>query len=172
LAYNDRLHRRKTGLPAIGGVFVGNTLGVKKREADEYLAKLIEEHSVLGVGPGFEQQYMDPFMLGGVYSSARCLPNFHYSWERTGDFILNERFWQAARCGIPVNDYSPLMDEVFEKQIVDNFCFADKRQWQDRVRSLNSGAEVVDPSLLKKLDEALTGHSYHDRMKQLLAWLE
>jgi len=172
LAYNVRLHQRKTNLPATGGVYVGNTSGDRKPEADEYLARLIDEHSVVGVGPAFQEKYMDPFVLGRFYASSRCLPNFHYSWEKTGDCVLNERFWQTARCGVPVNDYSSLMDEVFERELVDNFCFADKRRWQDRVRELASGAEAVNPLLLEKLDHALMGHSYHDRMRQLLQWLE
>jgi len=171
-AYNDRLHRRQTDLPRIGGIFVGNTSGEKQHEANEYLAELIEEQAVLGVGPAFQEKYMDPFILGSVYAASRCLPNFHYSWEKGRDCILNERFWQTGCCGIPVNDYSPLMDEILETEIVETFCFADMRQWQERIRRLNSGADVVDPSVLKKLDAALTGHSYNDRMKQLLAWLE
>ena len=123
-------------------------------------------------GPGFEQKFLDPFVLGNAYAAARCLPNFHYSWEKDQDCMLNERFWQAARCGVPVNDYSPLMDEIFGAALGEYFCFADKGKWQDRVRALNSGADSANPELLNKLDEALTDHSYHDRMKQLLEWLD
>jgi hypothetical protein len=168
LGYNANLHRRTSG--SMGGIFVGDTTGVRQKEAAGYLSELIKERGVACVGPGFEQKYMDPFVLGNIYGSARCLPNFHYSWEKAGDCILNERFWQTARCGIPVNDYSPLMNEVFEKNLLERFCFADKRIWQDRVRALNSGAETTPPEIVKKLDDALQGHSYHDRMRQLLEW--
>jgi hypothetical protein len=170
-AYNAKLHRRTNGSPLIGGVFVGNTAGDKSQEAGERLAKLREERVIHCVGPGFEEKYMDPFTLGQAYAASRCLPNFHYSWEKGKNFILNERFWQTARCGIPVNDYSPLMNEVFDNTLAETFCFADKRQWQDRIRRLNSGADVPGTELLQKLDNSMMGHSYHDRMKQLLEWL-
>jgi hypothetical protein len=168
LGYNASLHHRKAG--SMGGVFVGDTTGARQKEAEDRLADLIQESCVAGVGPGFAQKHMDPFALGNIYGSARCLPNFHYSWEKSGDCILNERFWQTARCGIPVNDYSPLMDEVFEKSLLERFCFADKRLWRDRVRALNAG-ETTPPEIVQKLDNALQGHSYHDRMKQLLEWV-
>lgn len=170
LAYNARLHRRQSS--SNGCIFVGNTTGERKREAEGYLAELINESRVSCVGPGFAEKYVDPFALGRVYASSRCLPNFHYSWEKSGDFILNERFWQTARCGIPVNDYSPLMNEIFEKNLLESFCFADKRIWQDRIRALHSGAETVRPELIQRLDDALEGHSYHDRMKLLLDWIQ
>jgi hypothetical protein len=171
LAYNDRLHRRKTGSHELPGLFVGNSSGERQEEADVYLAQLIEDRSVLGIGPGFAEKYVDPFALGSFYASARCLPNFHYSWEKAADCILNERFWQTARCGIPVNDHSPLMEEVFDRELLENFCFADARRWKERVRGLSSGTDIPNPSLLQKLHSALTGHSYHNRMGQLLEWL-
>jgi hypothetical protein len=169
LAYNARLHQRTSGFN--GSIFVGDTTGNRQKEAGDRLAELINRRWVSCVGPGFEDKYLDPFMLGRVYATSCCLPNFHYSWEKTGDFVLNERFWQTAHCGIPVNDYSPLMNEVFDKNLLEHFCFADKRAWQDRIGALNSGAETVNPELIQKLDDALKGHSYHDRMKQLLDWL-
>jgi hypothetical protein len=170
LAYSARLHQRKSA--SAGSIFVGNTMGNKQKEAGACLDELIRERCVFCIGPGFAEKYVDPFMLGRFYASSRCLPNFHYSWEKSGDFILNERFWQTARCGIPVNDYSPLMDEVFEKDLLEQFCFDDTRIWQDRVRSLNSGIETVNPALIRKLDDSLKGHSYTDRMQQLLDWLK
>jgi hypothetical protein len=170
LGYNEWLHQRKSA--SSGSIFVGNTTDNRQMEAGGYLDQLISERSIFCVGPGFDEKYMDPFMLGRVYASSRCLPNFHYSWEKSGDCILNERFWQTARCGIPVNDYSPLMDEVFDKSLVEQFCFADTRKWQDRIRNLNSGAETVNPAVIQKLDASLKGHSYTDRMKQLLDWIE
>ncbi len=169
LAYNARLHHRKTC--ATGGVFVGDTTGERQKEADDCLSELMKERCVTCIGPGFTEKHIDPFALGDVYASARCLPNFHYSWEKSGDCMLNERFWQTARCGIPVNDYSPLMDEVLEKSLLEHFCFADKRSWRDRVRALHSGHETISPALVQKLDEALKEHSYHHRMRQLLEWL-
>jgi hypothetical protein len=169
LAYNARLHQRQSGFN--GGIFVGDTTGDRQQEAGDRLAELISRRCVSCVGPGFADKYVDPFMLGRVYASSRCLPNFHYSWEKYGDCVLNERFWQTARCGIPVNDYSQLMNEVFDKNLLEHFCFADKRIWQDRIGALNSGAETVNPEMIQKLDDALKGHSYHDRMKQLLDWL-
>jgi hypothetical protein len=172
LAYNATLHQRKPGPPTVGGLFAGNTTAEREPEARDYLGQLSQEQAILCIGPGFPEKYLDPFALGQVYAESRCLPNFHYSWEKSGDCILNERFWQTARCGIPVNDYSPLMEEVFGRTLLQDFCFADKRHWQDRVRSLNSGSEAVEPRLLRQMDEALAGHSYHDRMKQLLEWLE
>jgi hypothetical protein len=170
LAYSDRLHRRQSA--SAGSIFVGDTTGNKQKEAGGYLDDLIRERSVFCIGPGFAEKYMDPFMLGRLYASSRCLPNFHYGWEKSGDCILNERFWQTARCGIPVNDHSPLMDEVFEKDLLEQFCFADTRAWQNRVRNLNSGAETVHPALIQKLDDSLKEHSYKDRMKQLVDWLK
>jgi hypothetical protein len=172
LAYNARLHWRKSGTPSIGGIFVGNTTGKRKLEAGEYLSELKEADALLCVGPGFPNKCVDPFILGHVYTTSRCLPNFHYSWEKGADCMLNERFWQSARCGIPVNDYSPLMDEILEKSLVENFCFADKQTWQERVRVLSSGAEVVNPALIQKLERALNDHSYHHRIKKLLDWLQ
>jgi hypothetical protein len=170
LAYNARLHQRKTG--HIGGsVFVGDTTGEKQQEADAYLAELTNDHCISCAGPGFADKFIDPFALGHVYASSRCLPNFHYSWEKSGDCILNERFWQTARCGIPVNDYSPLMTEILDKSLLEQFCFADKHHWQDRVRALQSGSESVHPTTIQELSDALNGHGYHDRMKQLLDWI-
>jgi hypothetical protein len=170
LAYSAQLHRRNSSSSC--GIFAGNTTGNKQEEAGGYLDELIKERGVFCIGPGFAEKYVDPFLLGRLYASSRCLPNFHYSWEKSGDCILNERFWQTARCGIPVNDYSPLMDEVFEKDLIEQFCFPDIRRWQDRVRNLNSGAEKVHPALVQKLDDSLKGHSYTDRMIQLLDWLK
>ncbi len=169
LAYNARLHRR--GSAADGCLFVGNTTGERKAEADGHLAELIDRRCVSCAGPGFAVRYVDPFALGRIYASARCLPNFHYSWEKSGDCILNERFWQTARCGIPVNDYSPLMDEIFEKNLLEHFCFADNSIWQERICALHAGVESAPPELIQKLDGALEGHSYHDRMKLLLEWI-
>jgi hypothetical protein len=171
LGYNASLHTRETDLQPLGPVFVGNTLGDRSGEAAQYLEALRLEHVVLCIGPGFEQKYLDPFMLSRVYAASRCLPNVHYGRQKGRDCILNERFWQAGRCGIPVNDYSPMMNEVFDDELVKEFCFADTREWQERVRRLNSGA-VVNPRLLARLDESLTGHSYRDRMLALLQWLE
>jgi hypothetical protein len=171
-AYNSRLHQRKPGLHSYAGIFVGNTAAEKKEESEERLASLIVENSLLCIGPAFTEKHIDPFLLGQVYASSRCLPNFHYSWEKNGNFLLNERFWQTARCGIPVNDYSPLMGEVFDTKLLESFCFADKRIWRQRVQALNAGTESVDPLLVQELDSALAGHSYHDRMKQLLDWIE
>ena len=170
LGYNARLHRR--GSISTGSIFVGNTTGSKQKEAGAYLDELIGERSVSCIGPAFAEKYLDPFALGRFYAASRCLPNFHYSWEKSGDYILNERFWQTARCGIPVNDYSPLMNELFQKHLLEHFCFDDRYIWQDRIRSLNSSTETVHPALVQKLDQAMEGHSYHDRMKQLLDWLK
>jgi hypothetical protein len=172
LGYNARLHQRKTGPPPVAGIFAGNTAGEKHPEARERLEPLYRDGSVLCIGPDFEEKFMDPFLLGRAYAAARCSPNFHYSREKSEDCMLNERFWQTARCGIPVNDYVPLMDEILDATLVENFCFADKGAWQERVRLLASGSETVSPHLLQKLDEALSGHSYHDRMRQLLKWLQ
>jgi hypothetical protein len=169
LAYNARLHQRHSG--SNSAIFVGNITGDRKPEAGEYLSELLDQRCISCVGPGFSEKYVDPFLLGGVYGAARCLPNFHYSREKSSDFILNERFWQTARCGIPVNDYLPLMSEVFEKSLLEHFCFADRRIWQDRIRALNSGIETAPAALVQKLDDAMKGHSYHDRMKQLLDWI-
>jgi hypothetical protein len=171
LGYNASLHRRETDLQQLGPVFVGNTLGDRAHEAEEYLGVLRLEQVVLCIGPGFEQKYLDPFMLGRVYAASRCVPNLHYSREKGKDCILNERFWQAGRCGIPVNDHSPLMDQVWDRVLVKEFCFADKPEWQDRVRQLNSGARV-DSGLITRLDESFAGHSYRNRMLGLLQWLE
>lgn len=172
LGYNSRLHKRETNLPPLGPVFVGNTAAERRHEADEYLAELCAERVVLCLGPGFEQKSLDPLMLGSVYAAARCLPNFHYSWEKDKALRLNERFWQTARCGLPVNDFSPLMTEIWDRTLLENFAFADKRQWQDRVRSLHSGATTVDAAIVAKLNDSMIGHSYTDRMKALLAWLQ
>jgi hypothetical protein len=169
--YNASLHRRKTDIAPLGPIFVGDTTAGKHAEAEEYLKDLKDHQVVLCVGPGFEQKYLDPFMLGRIYAAARCLPNFHYSWAKGDDLILNERFWQSARCGVPVNDYHPLMDEVLDKPLVKEFCFDDKQKWRERVRRLNSGEFVVPAELLSRLDGALNGHSYQDRMRQLLDWL-
>jgi hypothetical protein len=171
LAYNRFLHHRKTHLPSLGPVFIGNTTGGKTREAEERLKDLARDHAVLCVGPAFPQNYLDPFMVGPVYAASRCLPNFHYEHEKGDDLMLNERFWQTARCGIPVNDYNPLMAQVWDRKLVETFAFADKCAWQDRVRALNSGAIALEPGLLGALDKALEGHSYTDRMKTLLGWL-
>ncbi len=169
--YSALLHMRSTGAPNLGPIFVGNTTAKRHDEAEEYLKDLRDQRVVLCVGPGFEQKYLDPFALGRVYAAARCLPNFHYSWEKGDDLILNERFWQAARCGVPVNDYHALMDEVLDKTLLEAFCFADKQAWQERIRSLNAGESVVTPETLSRLDKALAGQSYHDRMKQLMEWI-
>jgi len=85
---------------------------------------------------------------------------------------LNKRFWQTARCGLPVNDFNPLISEVWDRTLLENFAFADKRRWQDRVRSLHSGATTVDAAIVAKLADSMAGHSYTDRMKTLLAWLQ
>jgi len=172
LAYNSRLHRRETNLPPLGPVFVGNTGGDRQREAREYLGDLASERAVLCLGPAFEQKSLDPLMLGPVYAAARCLPNFHYSWEKESSLILNERFWQTGRCGLPVNDFSPLMSEIWDRTLLENFAFADKREWRDRVRGLNSGAAKIDAAMIVRLDDSMAGHSYTDRVKTLLAWLE
>jgi hypothetical protein len=169
--YNEALHRRQTDIAPLGAVFVGNSTGKRQLESQEYLLGLKRDRVVLCVGPGFEKNYLDPFMLGRVYAAARCLPNFHYHWAKGEDVLLNERFWQSARCGIPVNDYHPLMREVFDESLVKSFCFDDKQDWLDRVRMLNSGETVVPAELLERLDAAIAGNSYHDRMKQLLGWL-
>ncbi|HYK87675.1 MAG TPA: hypothetical protein VE398_02825 [Acidobacteriota bacterium] len=169
--YNASLHRRRRDVRQLGPVFVGNTTGGRHAEAQEYLGELSEQRVVLCVGPGFTQDYLDPFVLGGIYSAARCLPNFHYSWAKAEDMILNERFWQSARCGVPVNDYHPLMDEVLEESLVASFCFRDRLEWQDRVRRMNTEEAPVPADILVRLDTALAGNSYHDRMRQLLDWL-
>jgi hypothetical protein len=172
LGYNPRLHGRETDLPPLGPVFVGDTCGSRNAEASEYLSALQAEHAVLCIGPAFEQKSIDPMMLGRLYAASRCLPNFHYACEKQGEFILNERFWQTARCGIPVNDYSPLMREVWSAELMDHFSFADTRDWQSRIRSLKSGAVAVPPEIRQQLHDAMQGHSYRERMKQLLVWLE
>ncbi len=171
LGYNARIHTRKTDLPSLGPVFVGNTLAEREAEADSYLKALREENTVLCIGPGFEQKYLDPFMLGRMYAAARCVPNFHYGAEGEQDWILNERFWQSASCGIPVNDWSPLMEEVWDKPLLETLCFRDRQCWQDRVRRLNAGTETVPPEIIAELDRTMIGHSYHDRMRQLMEWL-
>ncbi len=171
LGYSAQLHRRSTDLPPLGPVFVGNAAGELQAEADRYLRKLRDERVVLCIGPGFEQKYMDPFMLGRIYAAARCLPNFHHGQEKGEDLILNERFWQSARCGIPVNDHHALMDEVWHPCLVREFCFDDLNSWQERIRLLNSGQVSVPAEVTARLDEALKGQSYHDRMRQLLEWL-
>ena len=51
-------------------------------------------------------------------------------------------------------------------------AFADKREWRDRVRCLNSGAAKIDAAMIVRLDDSMAGHSYTDRVKTLLAWLE
>ena len=169
--YNAILHKRTMEVPTLGPIFVGNTTAEKQAEAEEYLRDLRDRRIVLCIGPEFEQKHMDPFALGRVYAAARCLPNFHYSWTKGDDLILNERFWQTARCGVPVNDYHALMAEVLDKYLVENFCFADKRIWQERIRSLNAGESGVDPEALSRLDAVLAGHSYHHRMMQLMDWI-
>jgi hypothetical protein len=171
LGYNPVLHVRNPDLPPLGPVFVGNTAGEREPEAEAYLKALREERTVLCIGPGHEQKYLDPFMLGRVYAGARCLPNFHYAAETGEDLILNERFWQSARCGIPVNDRSPLMEELWNDTLLEAFCFADRQSWQDRVRRLNSGADHVNPEAVAELDLSLAGHSYDDRMRHLMQWL-
>ena len=172
LGYNTRMHTRKTELPPLGPVFVGNTTGAKRLQSEAYLEALRNERIVLCLGPGFEQKALDPLMLGPVYAAARCLPNFHYSWEKGDDTILNERFWQTARCGIPVNDCTPLMRELWDRTLLENFAFADKREWQDRIRALQAGAVALEPALIEKLNRSMAGHSYEDRVKTLLAWFE
>jgi hypothetical protein len=170
LGYNDRLHRRISS-SINDPIFVGNTTGDKQKEADACLLEPAGKRRVRCIGPAFAEKYVDPFLLGDVYAAARCLPNFHYSWEKSKDCILNERFWQTARCGIPVNDYSPLMEEVFEKSLLERFCFADKRQWQDRIRAWSSASEKAPLEIVQKLDQAMQGHSYRDRMRQLIDWI-
>ncbi len=172
LGYCSHLHKRESSLPPLGPVFVGNTTAERAKEAGEYLGELSAERVVLCLGPGFEQKSLDPLMLGPVYAAARCLPNFHYSWEKQKDLILNERFWQTARCGLPVNDFNPLMAEVWDRALLENFSFADKRQWQDRIRSLHSGTTTVDAEIVAMLKDSMTGHSYTERMKTLITWLE
>jgi hypothetical protein len=150
---------------------VGNTTGAREQEAEAYLKTLRDERAVLCIGPGHEQKYLDPFMLGRIYSAARCLPNFHYAAETGADWMLNERFWQGARCGTPVNDRSPLMEELWSGTLLSTFCFADRQAWQNRVRRLNSGADQVPPEVISELDRSLAGHSYDDRMRRLIEWL-
>ncbi len=169
--YSALLHKRSTGAPNLGPIFVGDTTAKGQEQAEEYLNDLRNQRIVLCIGPGFDRKYLDPFALGGVYAAARCLPNFHYSRAKGDDLLLNERFWQAARCGVPVNDYHALMGEVLDKGLLETFCFADKRAWQERIRSLNAGESFVNPETLSRLDEALAGHSYHDRMKKLMEWI-
>jgi hypothetical protein len=171
LGYNSQLHRRETDLPPLGPVFVGNSTGARQAEAEERLKNLSESRLVLCIGPGFEQKYLDPFMLGRVYAAARCLPNFHYRPPDEGNWMLNERFWQAARCGIPVNDFLPLMADVWDKVLLESFCYSERNTWYERVRSLHAGDVTVKAALLQHLDHSLEGHSYRDRMRQLLAWL-
>jgi hypothetical protein len=169
--YSETLHRRQTDISQLGPMFVGNCTGRRQAETEAYLQELRDDRVVLCVGPGFEQNYLDPFVLGRIYAAARCLPNFHYLWAKGEDLVLNERFWQSARCGIPVNDYHPLMKEVFDPVLLRNFCFDDKQDWLDRVRKLNSGEAVVPADLLEHLGATIAGNSYHDRMKQLLSWI-
>jgi hypothetical protein len=172
LGYSSRLHKRESALPPLGPVFVGNTTADRAKEAGEYLGDVSAERVVLCIGPGFEQKSLDPLMLGPVYAAARCLPNFHYSWEKGTDRILNERFWQTARCGLPVNDFSTIMTEVWDRTLLEQFAFADKRHWQDRIRSLHSGTTTVDAATLARLNDSMIRHSYTERMKTLLVWLE
>jgi hypothetical protein len=169
--YSALLHSRQTDIAPMGPIFVGDATAKKRAGAEEYLKELVARRTVLCVGPGFEQKHLDPFVLGGVYAAARCLPNFHHSWAKGDDLILNERFWQTARCGVPVNDYHPLMSEVFDQSLVENFCFADKQQWRERIEVLGSGRLTLEVGLLAHLDDALSSHSYHDRMGQLLDWI-
>ena len=170
--YNRRLHRRAGELPRLGAVYAGNLTSTEDRaEAQEYLAPLVDERTVLPIGAGFAQPYLDPYALGSVYAAARCLPNFHYARAKGEDLLLNERFFQTSRCGIPVHDYSPLMEEVLGKELAGTFCVPGKTCWQDRVRALVAGVEQVDTRLLDRLDAAFEGHSYHERMQQLLNWI-
>ncbi len=169
--YSALLHQRRPDGPPLGPVFVGNTTGKREAEAKEYLKDLMDQRVLLCVGPGFEKNYADPFVLGRLYAAARCLPNFHYSWAKGEEMILNERFWQIARCGTPVNDYHPLMNEVLDESLIAAFCFHDKREWQDRIRRLHLGESLMEADLAVRLGAALAGNSYHDRMRQLLDWL-
>lgn len=171
LGYNGALHKPQATETEIGPVFVGNVTGMKSAEAESYLAALRSDHVVLCVGPGSEQPYLDPFALGRVYASARCLPNFHHESEKGRDAMLNERFWQSARCGTPVNDYSWLMSELWDEELTKAFCFADKARWQARVRALHAGTAALEPEMLARLRESVREHSYAHRMRQLLDWL-
>ncbi len=171
LGYNALLHQRRLDAPTLGPVFVGDTRGRREPEAMEYLRDLMDQRIVMCVGPGFEKKYADPFVIGRLYAAARCLPNFHYSWAKGEDMILNERFWQSARCGVPVNDYHPLMTEALDQPLVTAFCFQDRRAWQDRIRRLHTGESIVEADLSARLGAVLGGNSYHDRMRQLLDWL-
>lgn len=171
LGYNARFHRRVAGLPVVPAVFVGNTTGPRAEEAAVRLGDLRREGSLLCIGPAFEQKRVDPFSLGRIYSAARCAPNFHYAWCRGDDAILNERFWQSAACGIPVNDSNPLVAEVFDADLRRSFCFDDREEWRDRIRQLASGRDAVEQATLDRLAEAMRGHSYLDRMSRLLEWL-
>ena len=169
--YNKLLHGRRTEIAPLGPIYVGDAAANKRAGFEEYLKELAEQRVVLCIGPGFERKYLDPFMLGPIYAAARCLPNFHHGWAKGDDLILNERFWQTARCGVPVNDFHPLMTDVFDQSLLENFCFADKQRWQERVRELNSGAHALPAQLFACLDEAISAHSYHDRVMQLLDWI-
>ncbi len=171
LGYNAELHRRMGSPETLGPVYVGNAGIADKSDTGSALRTLVAEGVVLGIGPAFEKKYVDPFMLARVYSAARCLPNFHHAGEKGDDCMLNERFWQSARCGIPVNDFSPIMTEILEPSLVDAFCFDGVRDWQDRIRMLQTGADAISATLIEKLEHSMLGHSYTDRMKQLIDWV-
>ena len=172
LGYSARFHRRVSGLQPLPPVYVGNTGGERSEEAASWLDDLRREGSLLCIGPAFERKRVDPFSLGRVYSAARCVPNFHYASCRGDDRILNERFWQSAACGIPVTDSNPLAPGVFDAVLLKSFCFDNRAEWQDRVRKLASGRDPVEPAILARLDTAIRGHSYLDRMTRLLDWLD
>jgi len=171
LGYSSMLHRRGADPPRLGPVFVGNLSGRNGDGFADGLAPLHGERVVLCIGPSFEQKFLDPFMVGTVYASSRCLPNFHAPGEKGENRMLNERFWQTARCGVPVNDYSNLMEEVLDAGLREQICFAGVERWQERIRRLNACPGEFPEDLKRCLDRVLDPHSYNSRMKQLLDWI-